>query len=140
MPRELRLELGCPIHELSGHTVNLALHVVLVTLDLQYRVFSLSSLSQNESLLGHVLLDLFKGNLWEAYIVSRAELRQARWLSCESCLDFEDVQKGLSSDLTSMRSQQNVLTSLELNLIGESDSFFKIEVLEERFCELSERV
>jgi len=77
---EFFLELGRPTQELVRRTVNLAFHIVLVALDLQYRVLTLSRLRQDEPLLGHVLLDLFKSDVKEANIVLSAELDQTRRL------------------------------------------------------------
>ena len=74
MPLELLLELGCPIEKLSGHTMYLALHIELVALDLQYSVLAFASLIQDETLLGHVHFDLFKGDVSVLHIVRRAEL------------------------------------------------------------------
>ena len=137
---EFFLELGRPTQELVRRTVNLAFHIVLVALDLQYRVLTLSRLRQDEPLLGHVLLDLFKSDVKEANIVLSAELGQTRRLPRESRLYFKDVQECLSSDLTSVRSQQDVLAGLKLHLISESDSLLKVEFLEQRLRELRERV
>ena len=83
----------------------LALDIELVALDLQYRILPFTGLVQDETLLGHVHFDLFKGDVSVLYIVCRAELRQVLGLSRQSCLDLEDVEKGLAADLSSMRAE-----------------------------------
>lgn len=140
VPLEFNLELGCPMQELIRRTVNLSFHIELVALDLQNRGITLASLRQKESLLGHVLLDLFKSDISETNIVSLAERSQTLRLPRESSLHLKDVEECLSSDLTSVGSQQDVLASLKLNLVSKSDSLLEIEVLEQSLREECERV
>lgn len=83
----------------------LALDIELVALDLQYRILAFACLVQDETLLGHVHFDLFKGDVSVLYIVRRAEFRQVLGLSRQSCLDLEDVEKGLAADLSGMRAE-----------------------------------
>ena len=83
----------------------LALDIELVALDLQYGVLAFARLVQDETLLGHVHFDLFKGDVSVLYIVRRAEFRQVLGLSRQSCLDLEDVEKGLTADLSGMRAE-----------------------------------
>ena len=78
--------------------------------------------------MGHVLLDLGQRLFCEAHIVRLAELRQALWLSCESRLNLEDVEKSLSSDLTCVWSKEDVLARLNFDLISKSDGFFELKV------------
>ena len=44
VPLEVRFKLGCPMEKLRGHAMDFSFHVVLVALDLQDCVFTLSSL------------------------------------------------------------------------------------------------
>ena len=83
----------------------LALDIELVALDLQYRILAFARLVQDKALLGHVHFDLFKGDVSILYIIRLAELRQVLRLSRQSCLDLEDVEKGLTADLSGVRAE-----------------------------------
>ena len=68
MGRESFLQLSRSLQELAGCTVDLSLHVKFVALDLQdrwLRVAILGTLCQDETLLGHVLLNLLDGLVGE---------------------------------------------------------------------------
>lgn len=69
-----------------------------------------------------------------------AEFCQTLRFSGETSLNFEDVKKGLSSDFTGVGAQENILASLNLHLVGESDCIFEFKVLEESLSELREAV
>ena len=51
VPLEVGFELGRSMKKFSRHAMNLALHIELVALDLQYRVLTLTSLIQDQTLL-----------------------------------------------------------------------------------------
>ena len=60
MHLKLLLDLCGPLEELDGHAMNLALHIELVSFDFQD---GLISLSDDESLRCHVLVDLLQSFL-----------------------------------------------------------------------------
>ena len=137
MHLELLLDLCGPLEELAGHAVNLALHIKLVPFDFQD---GLISLSDDESLRCHVLVDFLESFFRVRDALVRAKLVQVHRLARQTRLHFEDVQECLSADLASMRLQENVLTSLISHLIGKSNSIVKLELLKERLSELGEAV
>ena len=99
---ELFLDLGCPIEKLSCCTMDLSFDVKLVTLDSECRSLSFG---QDESLLGHVLLDLLHGDVDVGDAVRLAELVQVLRQAGEASLNLKDVQKSLTADLTGVRSE-----------------------------------
>ena len=140
---KVSLELGCALQEIGCSRVDLPLHIKLVTLDLEDGLCSGSvstCASQDQSLHLHVLFNLLKSNVRVGDIVGRAEFGEALRLASQTGLHLEDVEESLPSDLTSVRSQQDVLASLSLHLIGESNGLREIELLEQSLSKLSEAV
>lgn len=126
------------MEQLLSHSMDLALHVVLVALDLQNRVVGGASPRQDQALLSHVVSHLRQCDLRVSNVVCLAELIQAHRLSRQSCLDLEDVEQSLSPDLARVRLQEQILARLKLHLVGKSNRVFELEVLEQRLRELSE--
>ena len=69
--------------------MNLALNVKLVALDLKY---SAICLSQEQTLLGHVLLDLLKSDFRVSHIVCLTVLCQIRRLTSQTGLHLINIE------------------------------------------------
>ena len=123
--------------------MDLAFNIKLVAFDLKDSAFSVAidrRFRQDEALLSHVLLDFLKSDLRESNLVSLTELGQALRLSRQTRLDFKHVEKGLSSDLASVRAEENVFACLLLHLISKSNRIFERKVLKESLGKLGETV
>lgn len=143
MGLELLLDLGCPYQEFSCCAVDLSLHVELIALDLEscgtiVRLWW--CLSQNQALLSHVLFDFLKSNVGVGYVVGDTEICQWLWLACQTSLNFEDVEERLTSNLTCMGTQENVLTGFYLHLVRESDRLSKFEIFEQCLRKLGKAI
>lgn len=86
------------------------------------------------------MFNFLDSNVDVGHVVSVTELVQILGLAGQTGLDLEHVEKSLSTDLTSVGSEQDVLTCLLLHLVGELDGALNIEVLEKSLCELREAV
>lgn len=86
------------------------------------------------------MLDFFESDLGVGDVVGLAVVVQIRGLPGQTGLDFVDVQESLSTDLTSVRAQQDVLAGFLLHLISKSDCLIEIKVFEKSLSELSEAI
>ena len=134
---ELLLDLGRPIQKACSRTMDFSFDVELAAFNGEG---STISLCQNESLRGHVLFNFLYSNVNVGNIVSITELVQILCLAGQTSLHLEHVEESLSTDLTSVGSEKDVLASFLLHLVGEHDGALDIEVLEESLRELREAV
>lgn len=117
--------------------MDFAFDVELVALDLERGSLCFG---QDQSLLGHVLFNLLKGNVGVCDVVGLAKLGQTLRLASQTRLNFVHVEECLSADFAGVWAQEDVLTGLLLHLVCQSNGFFKLKFFEQGLCELGKAV